>query len=92
MFDEIKTLQTRPVDSTTPTSSGGKVSSRQEVYVSPPGALKGYRADTPVYELGHLDIGDVVPGPALIIDATQTIFVNETWTATATTRHLLITR
>lgn len=92
VFDEIKTLQTRPVDSTTPTSSGGKVSSRQEVFVSPPGSTKGHRADTPVYELGHLDFGDVVPGPALIIDATQTIFVNETWSATATSRHLLITR
>lgn len=52
------------------------MSSRQEVYVSPPGSGRGERVDTPVYELGHLDVGDVVPGPALIIDATQTIFVN----------------
>ncbi len=47
---------------------------------------------TPVYELDHLDVGDVVEGPALVIDATQTIFINATWSATVTSRHLLITR
>jgi hypothetical protein len=76
VFDEIKTLKTSPVDAITETSEGGKVSSRQEVYVSPPGTGKGSRFDTPVFQLEHLDIGDEVPGPALIIDATQTIFVN----------------
>jgi hypothetical protein len=76
VFDEIKTLKTSPVDAITETSKGGKVSSRQEVYVSPPGTGKGSRVDTPVFQLEHLDIGDEVAGPALIIDATQTIFVN----------------
>ena len=76
VFDEIKTLKTTPVDAITETSKGGTVSSRQEVYVSPPGTGKGSRIDTPVFQLEHLDIGDEVAGPALIIDATQTIFVN----------------
>lgn len=76
VFEEIKRLETRPVDVVTSTSEGGKVSSRQEVFVSPPGESKGQRVDTPVFELGHLDIGDIVTGPALVIDATQTIFVN----------------
>lgn len=48
--------------------------------------------DTPVYELDQLNVGDIVEGPALVIDATQTIFINITWSGTVTSRHLLITR
>lgn len=55
---------------------GGKVTSRQEVYVCAPGQTYGERVQTPVFELDHLDQGDIIQGPALIIDATQTIFVN----------------
>jgi 5-oxoprolinase (ATP-hydrolysing) len=65
------------VDSCQLVEHGGKVGSRQSVFVSPPGAMSGTRIDTPVYELERLRTGDVVEGPALIIDATQTIFVNE---------------
>lgn len=32
--------------------------------------------DVPVIELDALDVADQVEGPALIIDSTQTIFVN----------------
>ena len=69
VFAEFKRL--RPA-----TVSPAKVDSRQSVFVSPPGASKGQRMDVPVYELGSLDVGDVIDGPALIIDATQTVFVN----------------
>jgi 5-oxoprolinase (ATP-hydrolysing) len=53
-----------------------KIDSRQSVYVSKPGSTKGSRQDVPVYLLDKLDVGDVLQGPALIIDATQTVFVN----------------
>jgi 5-oxoprolinase (ATP-hydrolysing) len=85
VFEEVKTLRTAPVD-------GAKSTSSQEVYVAPPGQVRGERVSTPVYELERLDVGDVVEGPALVIDATQTIFINATWAATVTSRHLLITR
>ena len=69
VFAEFKKLQPRRVDES-------KIDSRQSVFVSPPGATKGRREEVPVYELGSLDVGDAVEGPALIIDATQTVFVN----------------
>lgn len=34
------------------------------------------RVDTPVYEIGKLEAGDLIKGPALIIDDTQTIVVD----------------
>jgi len=69
VFAEFKKIQPRRVDES-------KIDSRQSVFVSPPGVTKGRREQVPVYELGSLDIGDAVEGPALIIDATQTVFVN----------------
>jgi 5-oxoprolinase (ATP-hydrolysing) len=73
VFEEMKTLNTANVD----TARGSKkVSSFQEVYVCPPGQTYGERVQTPVFVLDQLDRGDVIAGPALIIDATQTIFVN----------------
>lgn len=76
VFEELKTLQTTPVDQSRDTASGGKVTSTQEVYVCPPGQTYGERVNVPVFELEKLDCGDVVTGPALVIDATQTIFIN----------------
>lgn len=76
VFEELKTLKTSDVDNSRTTSSGGKVRDTQEVYVCPPGQTYGERVNIPVFELEKLDEGDVVVGPALIIDATQTIFVN----------------
>jgi 5-oxoprolinase (ATP-hydrolysing) len=69
VFSEFKRLEPRQVTS-------DRVDSRQSVFVSPPGASKGSRMDVAVYELGSLEVGDAVDGPALIIDATQTVFVN----------------
>lgn len=71
VFEEIKTLPTQKV-----ARDSSKVSSTQQVYVSAPGQAKGERVETPVLVLQDLDAGDVVQGPALVIDATQTIFVN----------------
>ncbi len=70
---EIKTLSFNEVDPQRTVEQGGKVSSRQDVFVTPPGQKTGSRVDTPVFDLGDLDKGDTIEGPALIIDATQTI-------------------
>lgn len=66
----------------------GKAQFQQDVYVWREGG--GKRAPAPVFELGHLDKGDAVVGPALIIDDTQTIFVNGGWKAVVTTSHLVL--
>jgi 5-oxoprolinase (ATP-hydrolysing) len=71
VFQELRSLKTANVD-----AAGDKVASRQEVYVCPPGKTYGDRVDVPVFELEKLACGDIVAGPALIIDATQTIFIN----------------
>jgi 5-oxoprolinase (ATP-hydrolysing) len=47
--------------------------------------------NTPVYQLGKLDMGDVVHGPAILIDDTQTIVVVPKSEAVVTSRHLYIT-
>jgi 5-oxoprolinase (ATP-hydrolysing) len=47
--------------------------------------------DTPVFLLRKLDIGDVVDGPAMIIDDTQTIVVVPGAKAILTSNHLYIT-
>lgn len=60
----------------------------QEVYVWHGEA--GKRVNAPVYELESLATGNAVPGPALVIDDTQTIFVNVGWTALVTTDHLML--
>ncbi|WVF70315.1 hypothetical protein IAT40_005104 [Kwoniella sp. CBS 6097] len=92
-FQEAKSLTLNPVDPS-------KADFHQEVYVwydgdpqnGVPGQDGGKREDVPVFELGSLNVGDQVKGPALIIDETQTIFVNVGWDALATSNHLMITR
>ncbi|KAJ3045838.1 hypothetical protein HDV00_006102 [Rhizophlyctis rosea] len=51
---------------------------------------EGGRKDTPVFLLQKLAIGDQIQGPALIIDATATIAVEEGCQATVTTEHVVI--
>ena len=46
---------------------------------------------TPVYQLGNLDVGDVIRGPAMLIDNTQTIVVVPKSEAVVTSRHLYMT-
>lgn len=73
VFAEFARLNMRKVECT-PGSS--KVDSFQSVYVSAPGSTKGRRQEVPVFELESLEVGDLVEGPALIIDETQTVFIN----------------
>jgi 5-oxoprolinase (ATP-hydrolysing) len=51
----------------------------------------GRVGNTPVYQLGKLDVGDVIQGPAMLIDDTQTIVVVPKSEAVVTSRHLYIT-
>ncbi|QRW22771.1 5-oxoprolinase [Rhizoctonia solani] len=79
VFEEMKTLKTKPVN----------VQATQDrthsVYFEGPG-----RIDTPVFLLEKLEVGDVVSGPAMIIDNTQTIVLNPHSKTTVTRNHLFI--
>jgi 5-oxoprolinase (ATP-hydrolysing) len=46
--------------------------------------------DAPVYLLEKLDLGDMVQGPAMIVDGTQTIVVVPGTEAIALSQHLVI--
>ncbi|KAL1405679.1 hypothetical protein Q8F55_009318 [Vanrija albida] len=70
----------------------GKPDFEQEVYVWNGVKGTGARVSAPVYELDGLAVGTEVHGPALLIDATQTIFVNVYWKAIVTTNSLLLVR
>lgn len=52
-------------------------------------ADKGH-CKTPVYFLNNLATGTLVPGPAMIIDATQTIVVEPSATATILSKHVIL--
>ncbi|KAJ1303897.1 hypothetical protein OPQ81_008309 [Rhizoctonia solani] len=79
VFEEMKTLKTNPVD----------VQATQDrthnVYFEGPG-----RIETPVFLLEKLKVGDVVSGPAMIIDNTQTIVLDPHSKTTVTRNHLFI--
>ena len=62
VFSELRTLERRPVDRSS-------AESPYSVYFDGVGRVD----DTPVYLLDKLQVGDVVQGPAMIIDDTQTI-------------------
>ncbi|KAN0099009.1 putative 5-oxoprolinase [Hyaloscypha variabilis] len=59
---------------------------RQRVYVD------GSWQDVPVYKLSTLPKGSNVPGPSLIIDQTQTIFIEPQFNAILTSDHVIINR
>jgi 5-oxoprolinase (ATP-hydrolysing) len=80
VFSEVSGLTKRPVDSS---KSDGQPRS---VYFDELG-----RIDTHIYPLDKLEVGDVVKGPAIIIDDTQTIVLDPKSEATITSRHLYIT-
>lgn len=50
----------------------------------------GGRRDTPVYKLENLSIGDVVSGPTMLADGTQTIVVPPKSSALVTGTHVII--
>ncbi|WVO12915.1 hypothetical protein L204_100523 [Cryptococcus depauperatus] len=81
VFEEVRSLKFASLGSE-------KESFHQECYVWY--GINGRRQQVSVFELGHLETGDQVNGPAMVIDDTQTIFVNQGWTAVSTSNHLLI--
>ncbi|KAF8603357.1 5-oxoprolinase [Ceratobasidium sp. AG-I] len=77
VLEEIKTLKTKPVEVE---KSRDRT---HDVYFEGRG-----RIDTPVFRLEKLDVGDVVSGPAMIIDNTQTIVLDPHSETTVTRNHL----
>jgi 5-oxoprolinase (ATP-hydrolysing) len=80
VFDELEKLQRRAV-------GAEAAATRHSVYFDKIGRVE----DTPVFQLERLAIGDVVDGPAVVIDDTQTIVVVPGARAVLTSRHLVIT-
>jgi 5-oxoprolinase (ATP-hydrolysing) len=79
VYEEMKNLQLKNVDE-------AKRSCTHSVYFDEVGRVD----TTPVYELPSLEVGDVVKGPAMIIDDTQTIVVVPKSEVVVTSRHLFI--
>lgn len=52
--------------------------------------FEGGRLETPVYRLEDLDVGDVVGGPAMLADGTQTIVVTPRAKALVTETHVVL--
>ncbi|KZT65714.1 hypothetical protein DAEQUDRAFT_731141 [Daedalea quercina L-15889] len=80
VFAEVARMQTRAV-------AGRKADTTWSVYFDRVGRVD----DTPVYLLPSLDTGDVIEGPAMIIDNTQTIVLIPGAKAVLTSKHLYIT-
>lgn len=75
--EQLKTIKRQDVDES-------KRHDTQEVY------FDGGRLRTPVYKLEDLSIGDVVPGPAVLADGTQTIVVTPKVSALVTGTHVIL--
>lgn len=80
VFKELRTLEKRPVDRSSADST-------HSVYFDGVGRVD----DTPVFLLDKLQIGDVVEGPAMIIDDTQTIVLIPGAESILCRKHLYIT-
>ncbi|EMD35703.1 hypothetical protein CERSUDRAFT_115669 [Gelatoporia subvermispora B] len=80
VFDEVEKLDKRPVDRS-------QADSTHSTYFDKLGRVD----DTPVFLLPALEVGDVVEGPAMIIDDTQTIVLIPGAKAVLTSKHLYIT-
>ncbi|WVQ70847.1 hypothetical protein IAR50_000372 [Cryptococcus sp. DSM 104548] len=90
-FDSLGPSAFQEVKSLTPNTLGNdKANFHQDCYIWYGGS--GRREDVPVFELVSLEPGDEVLGPAMVIDDTQTIFVNQGWSALSTSNHLLLSR
>lgn len=61
-----------------------KTHSTKEVY------FEGGRKKTPVYKLEQLDVGNVIKGPAMLADGTQTIVVPPKTNALVTETHVIL--
>lgn len=75
---QLKSLQRKKVETKT------KQHANAEVY------FEGGRRDTPVYKLGDMDVGDVVQGPAMLADGTQTIVVTPKAEAVILDTHVVV--
>ncbi|KAI9464797.1 5-oxoprolinase [Russula earlei] len=79
VFDELDQLRPRVI-------GPEGAATRHSVYFDKIGRVD----DTPVFELGKLEVGDAVDGPAIVIDDTQTIVVVPGARAVLTNRQLVI--
>ncbi|KAL2159117.1 hypothetical protein VTH06DRAFT_2876 [Thermothelomyces fergusii] len=75
--EQLKTVARRDV-------SADKKHSEADVY------FEGGRVRTPVYKLDDLSVGEVVKGPAMLADGTQTIVVTPRTTALVLETHVVI--
>lgn len=86
VFTEVKKLSFKPADRQ---PSEGKAESKcaelASVYYESAG-----RVEVPVFLLERLEAGDVVEGPAMILDGTQTLVIDPEATAKITSKHVLI--
>jgi 5-oxoprolinase (ATP-hydrolysing) len=80
VYSEVDRLEKNPV-------TRGRADSTYSVYFDKVGRV----ADTPVFLLDNLVVGDEVTGPAMIIDNTQTIVIVPGARAVLTSKHLYIT-
>ncbi|KAI0024177.1 Hydantoinase B/oxoprolinase-domain-containing protein [Xylariomycetidae sp. FL0641] len=74
---QLREVKRTPVDV-------GKEHGRSQVY------FEGGRLETPTYKLVDLAVGDVVPGPAMLADGTQTIVVTPKAQALILQTHVII--
>ncbi|OAA42091.1 Hydantoinase B/oxoprolinase [Metarhizium rileyi] len=74
---QLRTIKRREV-------TDDKKQSTKEVY------FEGGRKNTPVYKLESLDVGDVIKGPAVLADGTQTIVVPPRTNALVTETHVIL--
>lgn len=82
VFQELAELKTNKIDHGTTK----KKETTTSVYFESVGRVN----DTPVYKLPDLEVGDVLRGPAMILDDTQTIVVVPDAEVTVTRNHLYI--
>ncbi|KAK4152553.1 putative oxysterol binding protein [Chaetomidium leptoderma] len=76
--EQLKTVTRKDV------SAAEKRHSEAKVY------FEGGRADTPIYKLSDLSVGEVVKGPAMLADGTQTIVVTPNAAALVLETHVVI--
>lgn len=74
---QLKELKPKQIDDK-------KAYTHSEVY------FEGGRKKTSIYKLEDLDVGDKIPGPAIIADGTQTIVIPPGATAVIITTHVVI--
>ncbi|SCZ97643.1 BZ3500_MvSof-1268-A1-R1_Chr4-3g07328 [Microbotryum saponariae] len=88
VWDELGSMDFREIGGETGQGedrSNSKCDEMASVYFESQG-----RVDVPVFLLDRLEKGDLVKGPAMIIDGTQTVVVDPGATARLTSKHIVI--